>query len=263
MSPFRGRQHANNSAAVGDAMHRLKRLWQIFGIGAERVEIRSHAAWYADIALGAVGTLVLVLLAYGVWYSQRSPEAVNAESLRARLEALEAQAAEDDGVLASTLEITRSANKQLSDEMRLLSDEQAVLKDDLAYFLRLVPVGTSEGELRLDRFIVRPETVTDAAAGAARRYHYSVLVGYHTGRQTGEFVGTLKFVLTVEQDGKTLQRVLPADATMGALPQYQVKTHQWVRREGVLEVAPDEVLKKVELRLVQANRARAVTSVTF
>lgn len=244
-------------------MHRLKRLWQNFGIGAPQLEIRSHAAWYADIALGAVGTLALVLVVYGAWYSLRSPEEVNVEGLRARLEELEGRAAQDDGVLASNLEITRSANKQLSDELRLLSDEQAILKDDLAYFLRLVPVGTSEGELRLDRFIVRPEAVTDAAAGAARRYHYSVLVGYHTGRQTGEFVGTLKFVLTVEQNGKTLQRVLPADATMAALPQYQVRTHQWVRREGVLEVQPDEILKKVELRLVQANRARAVTSVTF
>jgi hypothetical protein len=244
-------------------MHRLRRLWQNFGIGATRVDIRSHAAWYADIALGAAGTLVCVLLVYGAWQYLRSPEEVNVENLRARLEELEGQAAQDDGVLASNLEITRSANRQLSDELRLLSDEQAVLKDDLAYFLRLVPVGTSEGELRLDRFIVRPETVTDAAAGAVQRYHYSVLVGYHAGRQTGEFVGTLKFVLTVEQDGKPLQRILPADAPMTALPQFQVTTHQWVRKEGVLEVAPGEVLKKVELRLVQANRARAVASVTF
>ena len=244
-------------------MHRLKRLWQKFGIGAEQVTVHSRATWYACVALGAVGALACVLLAYGVWHSLRSPEEVNMENLRARLEELEGQAAQDDGVLASNLDIARSANRQLSNELRLLSDEQAVLKDDLAYFLRLVPVGTSEGELRLDRFIVRPEVVTVAGAGAAQRYHYSVLVGYHTGRQTGEFVGTLKFVLSVEQDGKALQRVLPVDAEMMALPEFQVRTHQWVRKEGVLEVAPNEVLKKVELRLVQANRARAVARVPF
>ncbi|MDR1890525.1 MAG: hypothetical protein LBQ81_14355 [Zoogloeaceae bacterium] len=242
-------------------MRRLRRLWRNFGIRAARVDIRSHAAWYAYAALGAAVTLAGVLLFYGLWKSLRSPEEQNVESLRARLEELEVRATQDDGVLASNLEMTHSANRQLAGELRVLSDEQTVLKDDLAYFLRLVPVGTREGEVRLDRFVLWPEAAADS--GAARRYRYSVLVGYHTGRQTGEFAGTLKFVLTVVHEGQTLQRILPADAKMAAQPEYQVRTHQWVRKEGVLEIAPGDVLKKAELRLVQANRARAVASVTF
>jgi hypothetical protein len=243
-------------------MRWLKRPWRHFGIRAAHVVIRSRTAWRAYAAVGAVITLACVLLFYGLGQSLRSPEEQNVARLRARLEELEeAQTAQDDSLLASNQEITRSADRQLVDELRRLSDEQAVLKDDLAYFLRLVPVGAREGEVRLERFSLWPEAGADLAS--AQRYRFSVLVGYHTGRQTKAFAGTLKFVLTVVRDGQTLQRILPANAKMAAQPEYQVKTHQWVRKEGVLEIAPGELLKKAELRLVQANTARAVASVTF
>jgi hypothetical protein len=239
----------------------LKHFWRHFDIRVSRVDIRPRAAWYAYIALGAVLALAFVLLLYVLGQRLHPPETQDIDHLRARLEELESQVAQDDSALAN-LEITHGANRQLADELRLLSDEQAVLKDDLAYFLRLVPVGAREGDVRLDRFVLRPETAT-ASGVTPQRYRFSVLAGYHTGRQTMEFSGALKFVLTVEREGKTLQRVWPADKKAADLPEYQVRTRQWERKAGVLEIAPGDVLKKVELRLMQDNNVRAVTSVIF
>ncbi|MDR0736275.1 MAG: hypothetical protein LBF51_05500 [Zoogloeaceae bacterium] len=224
--------------------------------------IRPRTLWCAHTALGAVGMLLLVALVHFWTQMSRSPQERDVEVLRARLAELEARALQGDGVLTS-LEIAHSANRQLSDELRTQLGEQAVLKDDLAYFLNLVPVGTREGEVRLERFVLRPDPLSAQTNSAmARHYRYSVLAGYHAGRQTLEFTGTLQFILFVTRKGEALELHWPENRT-AAPEEYQVKTHHWVRKEGELSVAEGDTLNKAELRLMQGNAVRATATITF
>ncbi|MDR2365622.1 MAG: hypothetical protein LBD68_07195 [Zoogloeaceae bacterium] len=244
-------------------MRRTGRLRQYFGVYAPSVEVRPHAVRRAYAAAGAAGMLLLMSLVYFWAQATRSPQERDMETLQARLTELEARVLQDDGALTS-LEVTRGSNRQLADELRVQSDDQAVLRDDLAYFLNLVPVGTREGEVRLERFVLRPDPLsTHTNPATARHYRYSVLAGYHAGRQTLEFTGALQFVLSVTRQGKPLELYWPEDKTAPQSETHHVKIRHWVRKEGVLSVAEGDILNKAELRLVQGNTIRATATVTF
>ena len=168
---------------VAAATRKLKRFRHRFGIRAPRLEVRPHFAWYAYASGGALVALFLVAVLFLLSHYFRSPEVRDMETLQARLAQLEGQVLQGGGALTS-LEMTSSANRLLSDELRTLADDHAVLKDDLAYLLRLVPVGAREGEVRLDRLMVRPDPVVP------HRYRFAVLVGYQSGRQPQELSAT-------------------------------------------------------------------------
>jgi hypothetical protein len=235
---------------------KLARLRHHFGIRAPRLTVRPHWAWYVHVAGGALAALLAVALFALLARAFQSPEARDLSLLRARLALLERQV---DGGTLSALEIADSTNRQLSEELRILSAEHAALQDDLAYFLRLVPVGTREGEVRLERLSLRAEP----GSTPTRRYRYSLMVGYQSGRQPQDFVASLQFVLTVQRsDGKEIQRLWPEGAA-AAGPEFQVRTRHWQRKEGVVELLPGERLKKIEARLVQGKAVRATSSVTM
>ncbi len=238
---------------VEAARQRLKRFRHHFGIRAQRLEVRPRLAWYAYAFGGALAALFLVGLLFFISHVFRSPETRDVENLRARLAQLESQVLQSGGALTS-LEMTSSANRQLSDELRALADDHAVLKDDLAYFLRLVPAGARDGEVRLDRLMLRPDPAVP------HRYRYSVYVGYQSGRQPQEFSGTLQFVLTVVRDGREMQLQWPPQRSGVDM---SVKTRHWSRKDGVLEIAPGDRLKRVDLRLLQGKAVRVTTSVNF
>jgi len=234
----------------------FQRLRRYSGISAKKLVILPRAVSYVQIAVGLAVAVAFFVLGYWTNILTRSPEEQNVIALRAQVEELESALLEGGGALTS-LEMTRSAKRGLEDELRTLSSDLAVAKDDLAYFLQLVPGGTREGEVHLERLSVRSDP------NIAGQYRYSVQVGYHAGRQTVGFTGQLQFLLTVERKGQTVQVVWPDAKEADTLSDLQVQTHQWVRKEGVITLASDAVLKKAELLLLQGDVRRATASVTF
>ncbi|MGB4467906.1 MAG: DUF6776 family protein [Azovibrio sp.] len=240
---------------VAAATRKLKRFRHRFGIRAPRLAVRPHFAWYAYALGGALVALLLVAVLLLSSHYFRSSGEPDMETLQARLTQLEGQVQQGGEALTSQ-EMTSSANRSLSEELRILADDHAMLKDDLAYLLRLVPVGAREGEVRLDRLTVRPDPVVP------HRYRFSVLVGYQSGRQPQALSGTLQFVLTVTRNGKELQLQWP-ERQQSTAGDYAVTTRHWLRKEGVITLAPGDQLKRVDLKLLQGKSVRAATAVTF
>jgi hypothetical protein len=226
----------------------------------ERMEICSASArpraLVGGLALGllaGVGSMWLWQPGALVLAPNACAETDEIVALRARANELEEIVAQGDGALAN-LQVSYSARQQLAEEVQNLTDRYATLDEDLSYALRLVPVGGAQGSLRLERFNIHADPLS------ARSFRFSVLVGYESGRQPQEFSGTLKFVLTVLRNGKLHELSWPEQGRM-AEAEYQqgylVKTRQWTRKTGTLEVAPGDVLKKVEARLIQNGKLRA------
>jgi hypothetical protein len=229
-------------------MLKWRNFRRYFGIRATRLEIRPRFARLAYALGGAAAVLLMVLLLS--FSPHEAKEAPDVQDLQARIDQLE-DLLEQNGTL--DLEITYSANRQLRDELSILADKQAALEDDLSYLLRLVPVGMPDGGLKLDRLSVRQDPLS------AETYRFSVLVGYASGRTPQEFQGVLNFTLTVMRDGKEVHLPWPA-ADQASRPEYQVAVRHWVRKAGTLEIMPGDVLKKVELKLLQGNALRATAT---
>ncbi|MDR1849467.1 MAG: hypothetical protein LBQ75_05465 [Zoogloeaceae bacterium] len=234
----------------------FRRLHHYSGIRADKLVILPSAIGYYQLAIAAVIAMAFFLLGYGANVITRSPEERNVADLQAKVAELQTSLDESGSALTS-LEMTRSAKRGLEDELRSISSDLAVVKDDLAYFLGLVPVGTQAGEVQLERLSIRSDPNIEG------QYRYSVLVGYNAGRQTIGFTGRLQFLLDVERNGQKVQIVWPDPKESGMLSDFRVQTHQWVRKEGLISLAPNDVLKKAELLLFQGDVRRTATSVTF
>ncbi|MDR1647025.1 MAG: hypothetical protein LBR88_03185 [Zoogloeaceae bacterium] len=227
----------------------------------ERMEICPASARARALLLGLVLGLPAGAGSMWLWRpmpslaaaSGASAEAGEVMALRTRVGELEEIVAQGDGALVN-LQVSYSARQQLAEEVRNLTDRYATLDEDLSYALRLVPVGGAQGTLRLERLNVHADPLS------AHSFRFSVLVGYESGRQPQEFSGTLKFILTVLRNGKLHELTWPEQDRMPEAEYqqgYLVKTRQWTRKTGTLEVAPGDVLKKVEARLTQNGSLRA------
>jgi len=96
----------------------------------------------------------------------------------------------------SKLQIERSAQTQLGRQVKALEDENARLKEDLAFFENLIPSEHRDNTLLINRFRVDP-----GALPGEFRYRLLLLRG---GRRDKPFQGNLQLLVTLQQAAKML-----------------------------------------------------------
>lgn len=253
--------------ATSGASIRLKRLRRRFGISAPRLAIRTHVAWYWRALAAIVALSVSLALAawmYGAgmriagFHSNESVREI--QLLRDHVMELDAELTKLRSLAGSgesSLQIERTAQKQLSHRARGLEFENAALKEDLAFFEGLVSASESSDELgvRIDHFRIDP-------GGTVGEYRYRMLVVHNGGRQAREFKGALQFLLKVHLGGKDAMITLPSSNEPN--PQrFRFEIKRFHRLEGVFSVPAGGVVREVEARLLQDGAVRARQSVAF
>jgi len=230
----------------------FRTLQRKFGISAPRVAVRAHVAWYwrwlGYVSLGALvvgvgwGTYDFGMEFAGFRQSEaartrakleeeiRQRDADNAE-LRSQVTAVERQ-----------MQIERATYGDLARQVKVLTNENAALREDLAFFQSLMTVSGKEGALSVNRFRVQPETLPG-------EYRYRLLL-VQTGERMKEFQGKLQFVLNLQQGDRKFVLTLPADGAKDA-NEYQVNFKFFQRVEGTFKVAPDAVVKSLQLRVFE------------
>ncbi len=173
-----------------------------------------------------------------------------AKRLRAQLdETVRLQQAELAELNAKTaaaerqLQIERATYGDLARQVKALAQENATLKEDLAFFQSLTATG-KEGAVSVNRFRLMPETVPG-------EYRYQLLL-VQTGERAKEFNGRLQFVLNLQQDGRKVVLMLPQDLKE-ASREYQVSFKLFQRVEGMFRIAPDAVVKGLQVRVFEGN----------
>ncbi len=156
----------------------------------------------------------------------------------------------------SSLQIERSAQKQLTRQVKILEMENAALKQDLAFFEGLMPVPGASDDigLRIDRIRVEP----DVAPGG---YRYRVLVVNSGGRQLKEVRAELQLAVRVRQNGKDVIIVLPSEGSEDEKYRFEIKHFR--RLEGEFSVPSGAVVKSVEAKILQEGAVRARQSLNF
>lgn len=199
-------------------------------------------------ALRVGGAMLLVAL--GVWllatrfpaYSGPGhPGGVSAEVVRLQdeLAALRSELAESD----HRAQIEQSTRSSLLSQLKALSDENALLKEDLAFFQTLMNSGSANGEaIAINRFRLRPE-------GLPGEFHYQLLV-VQARTRSKEFQGRLQFVLDVEgaaQRPSTIVVPQPGEAAK----EFNLNFKFYQRVDGVLRLSPGTKVKRAQIRVFE------------
>ena len=231
----------------------LRTLQRKFGISAPRMAVRAHVPWYWRL----LGIAVLGALVAGVGWATydfgmefagfRQSEAARAlEKLSEQLKEREAELGELRSKVAAAdrlVHMERATYADLSRQLKSLSDENAALREDLAFFQSLIPAGAKEtAGLSINRFRVQPESVPG-------EYRYRLLL-VQTGQRVKEFSGSVEFALNVEQNDRKFVVMLPPEGRRDA-KEYQVSFKHFQRVEGTFKIAPGTVVKSMQVRVFE------------
>ncbi|OGA25419.1 MAG: hypothetical protein A3I02_16315 [Betaproteobacteria bacterium RIFCSPLOWO2_02_FULL_67_26] len=140
------------------------------------------------------------------------------------------------------MQIERATYGDLARQVKALSNENAGLREDLAFFQSLMAAGGKEGSVTINRFRVRPEALPG-------EYRYRLLL-VQTGQRVKEFQGTLQFVLNLEQGDRKYVLMLPQEGERD-VRDYQISFKFFQRVEGTFKVAPEAVVKSLQIRVFE------------
>ncbi|NBR29132.1 MAG: hypothetical protein EBT83_12085 [Betaproteobacteria bacterium] len=226
----------------------------MFGIAAPRVAVRTAVAWYWRW-LGLIALAVVIMMfsrtAYdfgrkfaGFDQSEADQELQRLTESKAKLEQEVAQISGNLAQIERQMQIERATYADLVKQVKALTEENASLKEDLAFFQTLMPSGGKEGGVAVNRFMVQ----NDALPG---EFRYRLLLT-QTGQRSKDFQGRLQFVVNLQQDGKKTVMTLPAEDDKEARG-FKLNFRFYQRVEGTFRVTPGTVVKGMQVRVLEGD----------
>ncbi len=141
------------------------------------------------------------------------------------------------------LQIERATYGDMAKQVKALEQENATLKEDLAFFQSLTATG-KEGAISVNRFRMVPDSLPG-------EYRYQLLL-VQAGERAKEFHGRLQFVLNLQQDGRKVTLMIPESGRADA-KEYQVNFKLFQRVEGLFRIAPNATVKGLQVRIFEGN----------
>jgi hypothetical protein len=226
----------------------------MFGIAAPRVAVRTAIPWYWRW-LGLIALAIVIMMfsrtAYdfgkkfaGFDQSEADREVQRLTTANAALEQDVAKIGSKLAQVERQMQIERATYDDLVKQVRALTEENASLKEDLAFFQTLMPSGGKEGGVAVNRFMVQ----NDALPG---EFRYRLLLT-QTGQRTKDFQGRLQFVVNLQQDGRKAVMTLPADDDKEA-KSFKLNFRFYQRVEGTFRVTPGTVVKSMQVRVLEGD----------
>lgn len=243
----------------------LRRWRGRFGITAPRVTVRTHVPWYWR-ALGVATTGAVALALVGWVYDagrriagfDRSETAQEISALKSRNAELESELEKlraFNNASDSSLQIERTAQQQLTSQVKALEAENNRLKEEVAVFERLAHADSKDGIISLSRLKVFPE-------GAAGHYRYQFFLALNGDQRGKEFKGQLQLVVQL-QSGSSDDMITFPRPNESDLGRYLVVLKHFRRFDGAFTVPSGAKVKSVEARVVQDGSVRTSQATTL
>lgn len=230
----------------------LRALKRKFGISAPRVAVRPHIPWYWRwLGLSAMfaGALALAWWGYeagrkfaGFDENEVAQELGKLRDMASRVQGENASLRARATAAERQLQIEHASHDELAEQVKALGDENARLKEDLAFFQNLTTPGGKAGELSIYRFKVERDKLPG-------EYRYALLL-VQGGQRAQDFHGTLQFLANVRQNGKKTVMTLPQDGPKSAQA-LSLNFKYYQRIEGSFRLAPDAVLESLQIRVFE------------
>ena len=234
-------------------------------LAAPRVAVRTPMAWYVRVSL-VVGSVVIVsALALGTYRLGQAMGALPGEmtrefaSLARQAEALKSENEQLRAALSASehqAQIEQTTHGSLQGQMKALADENAELKEELAFFHTLMNAGGGTGTgnhgVSVDRFRVKRDVLPG-------EYRYQLLVAQARTRSR-PFSGKIELVVDLERDGRSDVLVLPKSAQ--EQDGYDLRFKFYQRVDGVFRVPLDAKVNRVQVRVIEDGATAPVSSQT-
>src|SRR4051812_7816760 len=225
----------------------------MFGISAPQMAVRAAIPWYLRwLVLLALALVVLFLARSTYEFGKKfggfdhSTAGRETQRLAETKPELTQELASARALLAQSerqLQMERVTYADLIKQMKILSGENASLKEDLAFFQTLMPSGGKDGGVAVNRFMVQ----NDALPG---EYRYRLLLT-QTGQRNKDFLGTLQFVVNLRQsDDRKVEMTLPAEGDK-ADEAFKLNFRFYQRVEGTFRVEAGTVVKSMQVRVFE------------
>ena len=235
---------------------RRKLWWQRWSISAPRMTIKNHLPWplraiFIAIVVGLGGAVAMWTYDLGrnfTGFKSATPEQF------AQLQTKIRQVSEERDQLQATinssdsqLNMERSLQEQLKQQIKSLEDDNSKLKDDLSFYESLLPTDTAKG------LAIRRLKIEMIAPGQLR---YQVLV-MQGGKVDHDFVGSYQLVMTLVQTGKSAMITFPKP---DASDKYKLAFRHYQRVDGVLAVPDGATVKSVQVKILEKGAVRTQQS---
>jgi hypothetical protein len=238
----------------------IRAIKRRFGIAAPRVAIHTHVPWYwrwLSLATFAGAVIGMGWLTYDLGRQYAGFDNSEAQREKGRLEELNSRLQDENGALRREiaaaerqLQIELATHGNLSGQIHNLSEENALLKEDLAFFQTLMASGGEAGGISVNRFRVQ----ADALPG---EYRYRLLIA-QSKQRVKDFRGRLQFIVDLERDGQSEVISIPKGDDGSQAYNLAFKFYQ--RVEGTFLVPPGAVIKKVQVRVLEAGNPTPVST---
>jgi hypothetical protein len=227
-----------------------------FGIAASPLAVRRRVAWYWRLpmvalllAIGAVVSLRMYGGDMQVLPFGRGAAFEELERLRDRALRLEDDNQRLRSIVAQhdqQIQMERATQADLAKTVKALQDENATLKEDVAFFRKLMSSDRTGGGLSIYRFLVERSVLPG-------EYRYRLLLS-QGGEREREFQGHMQLLVNLTQDGRPM--VVTEPANPGEAKAYQVSFKFYQRLEGTFRVAPGALVRNVQLRVFESGSSQ-------
>jgi hypothetical protein len=243
---------------------KLKSWARHLSLSGPNVAVRAQVPWRLKLLVAFILVALAVAAGLAVYESGRSLGSPDRRELAEELERVRLQlsriSADRDRQAAAAvswenqLSVERSAQEQVRVQLKLLEDENARLKGDLAFFESLLPTPANAKGIVIRSFRVQE----DGGPGLLR---YRLLV-QQSGRPGQDFVGTVALSINLQQGGRSAVMSLPDPALPSAGPAPLAFRH-YQRVEGTFSVPADASVESILVRIQSGNETRAQQTFTM
>ena len=228
-----------------------RRVRRSFGISAPKLSVRLHIPWYLRWSMTVPFVLAALGLAWwaygsglelaGFYRGQTQEELIKLREQTAKLSVENKQMSDQVAQYERQIQIEQASSQETSKQLKNLSDENARLQEDLAFFQNLTATRGKEGELGVHRLRLERDKMPG-------EYHLRMLL-VQSGQRAKEFVGNYQLVATVLKNGQRTTQLFPQNESVNN--QFKLNFKYYQRVEQSIQLPQDAQLESIQVRIFE------------
>ena len=225
-----------------------------------RVVVRPHLSWQFLLTATIICSSLLTFLSWGMYEAGR--QSVNAQDGMDQEKLVHSndpgtcrqtkkqKLCNQIGDLIQQLQISNTANENLAEQVKSLSNENDHLMEKQVFFQHLIASNTKNG-LSIYQFSLK-ETQTPG------KYRYALTL-IQGGERPNDFKGNLRFQVKLLQNDQS--KIIPL-TNKNATQDFPVKFKSFHRLEETFNVPPDTIVENLQVQIYKNNDNKAILTET-